>query len=127
MSQVRETKYTSAVTAFMNSVGHASNAQIADHIRMNFPSLSATTIHRITSRMVERKELSLAPSMADGSTRFDAQLSLHDHFQCTGCDRVRDIYVPRDFISHLQKELGGCRISGSITIQGNCEQCQKGK
>lgn len=105
--------------------GHASNAEVLEHIRLEFPEVSATTIHRITTRMVERNEAGLGPVTIENSLRLDANTSPHDHFQCLTCDCVRDIQLGSDILTSLQAQLGDCRFSGSLTIQGTCANCLK--
>lgn len=109
----------------MAAVGHASNADILAHLRVGFPELSATTVHRLTARMCERGELGSAPVTADHAARFDSNLAPHDHFQCLGCDGLRDMQLPDDIMSVLQKAAGDCTFSGRLTIQGTCTSCLK--
>jgi Fur family peroxide stress response transcriptional regulator len=125
MVQVRQTKYLSAVAAFMQSVGHASNMQILQHLRQQFPELSATTVHRITTRMVERGELALAPVTPENSQRYDANLAPHDHFECADCGLLRDITITGDMREALQCTLGDCRFTGQLNIRGTCANCLK--
>jgi Fe2+ or Zn2+ uptake regulation protein len=121
----RITKYTEAVFAYMQSKGHATNADIAKHLRKTYPDISATTIHRITTRMVERSELVLAPPALGNLTRLDSNTADHHHFQCLRCDCLRDIDLPPDIIELIQDRLGDCQISGQLNIQGVCAHCLK--
>jgi Fur family transcriptional regulator, peroxide stress response regulator len=121
--QERTTKYTSLVHKCLETEGHATNMTILQHVQRAYPSVSATTIHRITSRMVERGELTLAPATNNNSLRFDARLSPHDHFQCLRCDCLRDMDIPQEIITSLQKSTGDCRFTGRLNIQGICADC----
>ena len=94
MSTERVTKYVTAVQAYMQQASHATNAQILAYLQQTYPELSATTVHRITTRMVERGQLAFAPAGKDQAARFDANTAPHDHFQCGGCDRLRDVALP---------------------------------
>lgn len=123
MMDARTTKYTQAVTDFVKQACHATNAQILAGLRHDYPVLSATTVHRITTRMVDRKELVAAPSTLDGAARFDTNLTPHDHFHCLGCDQLRDIELPRDVFDYLQNCVGDCQPSGRLNIQGSCAKC----
>jgi Fe2+ or Zn2+ uptake regulation protein len=125
MSSERSTKYTRAVQEYLSAKGHASNAEITEHIRLQFPEVSATTIHRITARMIERSEAGTGPVTAENTLRLDANTTPHDHFQCLTCDCVRDIQLSPDILSLLQAQLGDCRFSGNLTIQGTCANCLK--
>lgn len=123
MVDVRTTKYTQAVTDFLEQAGHATNAQILEHLRHGYPDLSATTVHRITARMLERGELAPAPHALDNSARFDANLEPHDHFHCLDCDQLRDMELPAEMSKLIQNCLGDCQLSGRLNIQGSCAKC----
>ena len=123
MTEQRTTKYTSAVLAFMQEAHHATNAQILEYLQQAFPDLTATTVHRITSRMVERHELALAPATKDNAARFDSNLSVHDHFQCECCDGLRDIELPQALFNTIQAKLGECKLNGRLVVQGSCARC----
>ncbi len=120
---MRTTKYTSAVRRAVARLGHASNAQIIEQLRTDYPDISATTVHRVTSRLCESGELMLAPNMDDGSMRYDNNTTPHDHFRCNSCDRVRDLDIAHTFRPRIEKELGGCKVTGRLTISGSCESC----
>lgn len=123
MTIARETKYTGAVKGHVAKAGHATNAQILAHLQQTFPDLSATTVHRITARMVERGELALAPPAKDNAARFDANLEPHDHFHCTRCDGLRDVQLPAGIFDSIQQVMGDCQLTGRLTIQGACAYC----
>ncbi|HEY5695502.1 MAG TPA: transcriptional repressor [Candidatus Saccharimonadales bacterium] len=120
----RNTKYIAAVREFVGMKGHASNADILAHLQRAYPAISATTIHRITSRLVERGEFIYAPATKDNAFRFDTTTSPHAHFQCIQCDCLRDISLPHNFIETLQEQLGDCKLTGPLTLQGTCMNCQ---
>lgn len=125
MVSARQTKYSVAVADFMRATGHATNAQILTALRDIYPELSATTVHRLTSRLVERGQLAYAPVTTDNATRFDTNLTPHDHFQCVHCDNLRDIEIPQPVLDQLQKLMGDCRFTGRLTLQGECTHCIK--
>lgn len=123
MVDVRTTKYTQAVADFMKQAGHATNAQILERLHQGYPDLSATTVHRITARMLERGELAAAPPALDNSARFDANLTPHDHFHCLDCDKLRDLQLPEEVANLIQDCVGDCRPTGRLNIQGSCTKC----
>ncbi len=123
----RDTKYCRAIAAYMIRIGHATNAQILVALRTDYPSLSATTVHRATTRLAERGELGIAPADLDGSMRYDANTADHDHFMCNRCGRLRDAELANQVRPLIESQLEGCHISGSITVSGTCKQCTKSK
>ncbi len=124
MISSRATKYSKAVLDTITELGHASNAELIDKLRLEFPDLSATTVHRVTSRLVDSGALALAPPESDGSMKFDINTSPHDHFICRVCGGIKDINVVDDVMPTIVEALGGCRVSGRLTIQGECEKCK---
>lgn len=123
----RETKYCQAIVKYLNSVGHATNAEILKVLRIDFPDLSATTVHRATTRLCSRGEIAAAPSTASGSQRYDANTKPHDHFMCESCDHLRDVSLVSEVKPLIEAQLEGCKLTGQITISGQCPACKRGK
>ena len=126
MSANRHTKYTKAVTEVLRQKGHATNAELLQDLRCEYPELSSTTVHRITSRMIERGEVQLAPSGKGNVRRFDANIQAHDHFVCEICDMLRDAQLGQIIRPAIETAIGdNCSISGSLTVAGVCKNCAK--
>ena len=120
----RDSKYCVAVREFVAMAGHASNAAILHGLRQIFPSVSATTIHRITARLLRRDELGLAPNDVDGALRYDANTLEHDHFMCQNCGRLRDLRIPVRLKKRLAKQVESGAQRGCLTVIGQCENCE---
>lgn len=124
VSQDRSTKYTKAVAKAMAQLGHATNQLLLETLRLQYPNLSATTVHRITTRLVERGELRMAPNTKDACMRFDANTAPHDHFMCDICGMLRDAQLSESVRPAIEQAIGtDCSISGNLTISGVCRQC----
>ena len=123
MSLVRDTKYSKEILAVLKKRGHATNAELITVVRMKFPDVSATTIHRASSRLLERSMIQEAPADTHGAMRFDSLLDPHDHFICSGCGGIRDIDIAEEFIPRISQALGGCKVTGRLVIHGSCEKC----
>ena len=119
----RQTKYSKAVTDFLEKEGHGTNLQILEFLHKKYPELSATTVHRVTARLYEQNKLASAPPAVDGSMRYDYNTQPHDHFVCTKCGGIRDIDVADTITPLVSKALGGCKITGNLLINGSCETC----
>ena len=119
----RQTKYCQAIENTIKDFGHASNAELLSSLRKIFPNLSATTVHRATARLASRGTIAIAPSANDGSMRYDANTTSHDHFQCSSCDLLRDTDVKNKVIPILEASISDCSISGQLTISGICKRC----
>ncbi|MCA9328546.1 transcriptional repressor [Candidatus Saccharibacteria bacterium] len=123
MVSSRSTKYTQAIVAVLTELKHATNAELLERLHGQFPELSATTVHRATTRMANSGTITEAPADAQGSMRYDANIKPHDHFTCTSCGRIRDIDIVDDVLPTLTDALGGCRVTGRLLIHGSCEKC----
>ncbi len=122
----RTTKYITAVRAQMAQNGHTTNGELHEALRVIYPDLSATTVHRITTRMLQRGELQLAPAGRANTLRYDANITAHDHFMCNTCGILRDAHLDGIIRSEIEKTIGdGCSISGSLTVSGICKKCQR--
>lgn len=121
----RQTKYCRAIQAVLESMGHATNAELLIELRKTYPGLSATTVHRATTRLASRETIALAPSSHDGLIRYDANTAPHDHFLCTGCGLLRDTDIKDRVVPILESAIADCRISGRLTINGICKQCKE--
>ncbi|MDO8265926.1 MAG: transcriptional repressor [Candidatus Saccharibacteria bacterium] len=122
--QTRSTKYSTDVISILDMFGHATNLEIMNELRKRHPKISATTVHRITARLHERKQFSSAPPDQNGSMRYDSNTEPHDHFICRICGGIRDLNVAKSFIPEISKALGGCEISGNLIIYGDCDKCR---
>lgn len=122
----RATKYSQAIKHYMQVAGHATNAELHAMLQQQFPDVSATTVHRITTRLVERGELLLAPSGSANVQRFDANLQPHDHFICQSCGQLRDAQLAKIIKPFIEQAIGNdCHISGQLTISGICKKCNR--
>jgi Fur family peroxide stress response transcriptional regulator len=123
--ETRQTKYCKAIKNSLKLICHATNKQLLAELRISFPDLSATTVHRATSRLAVRGEIGLAPATKDGSMRYDANIKPHDHFLCNNCNVLRDTDIMNKITPILESYTGDCQISGRLTISGTCKNCIK--
>lgn len=123
-TQQRETKYCRAIKHGLTTKGHATNSELLTLLRASFPDVSPTTIHRATARLAARNEIRLAPAARDGSRRYDANSTPHDHFLCSACYTLRDTDVKDKVIPILEASIDDCSISGQLTISGLCKLCK---
>lgn len=119
----RTTPQIKAVTEALQKLGHATNAQVLHLLKQEYPTLSPTTVHRITARLLERGALASAPADEQGAMRYDYNTNPHDHFICTNCGGMRDLDVSEALIPKISEALGGCSITGRLVIRGSCDVC----
>lgn len=122
----RATRYVDEIEDYLLKKGHSTNIDILEYMQKKHAAISATTIHRITTRLVERRKFSVAPVTKGNSMRFDINTDPHDHFLCSNCDMLRDTNVANDIRPILEQSIGdGCSISGNLVITGLCKKCHK--
>jgi Fur family peroxide stress response transcriptional regulator len=120
----RQSKYCSAIGEILARLGHATNAELLDELRKDYPELSATTVHRATARLAERGQISAAPLGRDGVMRYDANTTAHDHFQCQRCFMLRDADIRDAVVLVIQAAISDCEIGGRLVISGMCKDCK---
>ena len=126
LAKERKSKYVSAVRSLMHQMGHATNFELLESLRSEYPDLSATTVHRVTARLHERGELQLAPTGRENVLRYDANPLPHDHFMCSLCGLLRDANLGPIIRPQIEQAIGdGCSIAGNLTVSGVCKQCHK--
>jgi Fur family transcriptional regulator, peroxide stress response regulator len=123
VSESRTTKYSVAVTKYLADHGHATNTELVYELRKFWPDLSATTVHRVTSRLAEQGQIGIAPKDSNGNLRYDANTKLHHHFYCACCDVLRDIELDKELLNKIEVNLGGCTLNGQLLINGACDKC----
>lgn len=129
MTSSRHTKYVDAVIAALARLGHATNAELHAAVKGEYPEVSATTIHRVTTRLKERGRIGCAPKPLTGAERYDINPEPHHHFVCQSCGGVCDIadtVEARAVMEQLKTLSGHCELAGSLTMQGECKGCVKG-
>lgn len=121
---MRMTHQTKQVLQVANQLGHATNAEILLEVKKQLPNISATTIHRITTRLVINNMLALGPEL-NGSMTLDANTNQHDHFICKDCDGIKDIKISDTARKELQQQVDALLYSSVLSITGNCHQCKE--
>ena len=119
----RQTQNCKDIEQALKHMGHASNTELLQVLRKANPSLSATTVHRATSRLALRGVIAIAPPHVDGSMRYDANTQPHDHFMCNSCGILRDTDIKDQVIPIVESSMTDCVISGRLTISGECKKC----
>jgi Fur family peroxide stress response transcriptional regulator len=105
---------------------HPTIEQLHARIRRRMPSISLDTVYR-TIAAFERFGVIQRVRLADGRSRYDANLDVHHHFICTRCHVVRDFYWPAFDSARAPAEvqrLGDVR-SKHVEARGLCQECQK--
>ncbi len=106
---------------------HPSAEQVYERLRDDIPDLSLGTVYRNVALFRKSGRIK-SVGVWGGHERFDAELSDHAHFVCTGCYEIRDIFLTdssleKSLVSQLESE--GCTVtSSSLVFCGLCERCK---
>ena len=103
---------------------HPTALQVHEALAGELPQLSLGTVYRNLEVLVAAGEVEevLVPG---GPARYDARLSPHHHFVCTGCGRILDLElpVPRGLARRLADAHGLRAERVRISFHGPCADC----
>ena len=120
---MRKTIQSEIILKELQRLGHASNTMLWQSVRQKLPNIALSSVHRITSRMIENRQIGGGLSV-QGHTILDAKPSPHSHFVCSDCSTVKDIEIDSKFIDDIKKQIGGDVISTGLVVQGSCIKCR---
>jgi Fur family transcriptional regulator, peroxide stress response regulator len=120
---MRMTPQTQAVIQELQKRGHASNLELLKALHNTFSDLSATTVHRITKRLVAEKQIGILRSPLDGTALLDANAAPHYHFACQPCGKVQDIQLSKSVVSELQEAVGHQIMQDTLVVTGIKTNC----
>lgn len=103
---------------------HPTADEIYSALADSIPTLSKTTVYN-TLHLLADKGAILMLTIDSETARFDADTSLHAHFQCTCCGRVYDIPA-QQFPGGMPERICGHRINECHQYyRGICSECEK--
>ncbi len=108
-----------------NTKEHPTAERIYSDLKEKLPNLSLATVYRNCNKLCETGQVIRLKS--EGKTdRFDADISDHQHFICTSCGKVLDLFyiLPDEYV---EKSLPkGCKKSlYQLYVYGVCDSCNK--
>ncbi|WP_271628923.1 Fur family transcriptional regulator [Caldicellulosiruptor sp. DIB 104C] len=104
---------------------HPTVDEIYSSLVLEIPTLSKTSVYNTLSLFVE-KGLAQIITIEENIARFDADTSVHGHFQCKSCGKIYDFSVKPDSI---QSSLSSEFIVDEIYVyyKGTCPYCKNKK
>jgi Fur family transcriptional regulator, peroxide stress response regulator len=122
---MRNTPQTTIVLAALQKLEHATNAQLLETVRAELPEMSATTVHRITNRLLTERTIGATRVLRDGAIVLDSNPQPHHHFTCAACGGLRDIQIPEDLVQNIQEQVGQDLVADALIINGVCKKCKE--
>ena len=102
--------------------GHPSAAAVYDRIHQEHAAISRSTVYRVLARMAEEGKI-LRLELGGSDSRYDGQLSPHDHVRCRLCGAVEDI--PSVAMDQPADDRGYLLEDRAVIYRGLCPACRK--
>lgn len=112
------TSQRKAILSFLEgNQDHPSAADVFDAVKDQVPASRATIYNTLASL----EHLGLLSSLrgADGTLRYDPNVTPHHHLCCTHCGRLED--VPLESVTLL---LQGRPVQGTVRLEARCSRCE---
>ena len=109
--------------------GHATAAQVHEHVRRDYPHLDVSTVYRTLTTLVEGEFVNAFLAGTEERTFEWREGPAHHHLICQGCGWTAP--VPPEALDTLMRGLqSGYRFTpdlNHLAIPGLCEGCAAGK
>jgi len=106
----------------VNHKTHPTADEIYNSLLLEIPTLSKTSVYNTLSLFVEKGLVQII-TIEENIVRFDADTSVHGHFQCKSCGKIYDFLVKPDSIqSSLSSEFVVDEIY--VYYKGTCPYCK---
>jgi Fur family transcriptional regulator, peroxide stress response regulator len=114
----------------LSTRSHPSAEEITASLRAEGAEVGVATVYQNLNRLVEAG-LVRRMSGSDGRTRFDADMSAHDHAVCESCGRIADLDFEPGVKRALDRATAGERdldtwllTRTSVEVRGLCPECR---
>ena len=110
-------------TVLAEDPSHPTAESVYEAVHPRMSSLSRATVYRILESL-EREKLIRRVSTTAGGTRFDANLTPHQHLVCRVCGRITDVSAPSLAGTAVAAVPGFVVEHLDIRIVGRCRGCR---
>jgi Fur family peroxide stress response transcriptional regulator len=108
---------------------HPTAAMIYASVRVNYPSLSLTTVYNTLDVLTELGAINALGHAGDDKVHYDADTTPHVNLACVSCHNIVDIESPQ--VAHINNEIstasGYKLLGGRVMYYGLCPACQQQK
>ena len=108
-----------------NTNEHPTAERIYSDLKLQFPNLSLATVYRNLGQLCETGKV-IRLATGDKTDHFDADTSDHQHFVCTSCGMVSDLFFK--FPSEILNENLGENFLADhykLYVYGTCRKCRE--
>jgi len=109
-----------------NTTSHPTAEQIYADLKPENPALSLSTVYRNLNLLAEYGVIQKL-SIGENGDRFDADVRDHNHFFCSCCNQVTDVFTALLNHDALAEAMGdGCAIDQhQLYLYGVCGACNQ--
>jgi len=103
---------------------HPTASEVYNIVKQEEPTISLATVYRNLNLLRDTGEI-ISFKANDGSEHFDGDISNHQHFYCTDCGKIYDIFMKYDvkMIQSVEESLE-CRVDNQqVLYYGSCKTC----
>ena len=101
---------------------HPTAEQIYSEVRKAIPNISLGTVYRNLSLLEELGKVRRVVAGHDAE-HFDANMSEHHHFVCSGCGSITDITLEAPYPKISSEDFTGSVTGYDVVFHGLCESC----
>lgn len=125
MKAVNYSKQREAILNFLCSrEDHPSADTIYNAVREELPNISKGTVYRNLSLLEDLGRIKRLPQ-ADGCDHYDGRTAPHQHFICSKCGAIEDIFLKntRSLDKQARESVDGEITGCDIYFYGTCSRC----
>ena len=105
---------------------HPTAEELFLEIKKKIPNISFSTVYRNLNFLKNKGDI-LELNLGKYSSRYDGDLSLHQHFFCLGCSKIIDIQIPLEdkLTKRIENKLD-CKVKYQrVDFYGYCKECKR--
>jgi len=107
------------------NTGHPSAEAVYAQVCAFIPEISLATVYNTLRELVDLGEVREL-NLGDGKSRYDPDLSSHQHLVCVRCDEVADVACDISGLALVPEQSQGYHVLGAdVTFYGICPVCQQ--
>jgi len=107
--------------------GHVTLEEIEKYTKVNFPTLSLSTIYRNINEMIKKNVVSEV-KITNSKDYFEINKEKHAHLICKECGKIEDFKIDtQDIVKNIQSLTNDKIIDATLNFEVICKECLSGK
>jgi Fur family peroxide stress response transcriptional regulator len=113
--------------AVSSTTKHPTAMEVYEMVKQKRPGIGIASVYRILHQLVAQEHIREL-TFGDESSRYDANLSRHDHAICRNCGLLLDVplevAIPIEVLQAASQAAGITLSSHEVRLYGLCSSCQ---